>query len=281
MLPSKKVLSIFILVMAMVVAIIIAFGKDKSSTAINFASNLVAGDKISIPTNQNWQVELGNITVNIDPPKEEDITPPEETDTDIISRSLTANYLALKDSGKLDSTSAQKLIDQTTNYIGQINTPIIPITQLNVIADNGNQSMIDYGENLGNILKNNRPTKAKNEIDIITKAIESRDVSKINELDGVIETYKKITEELLKMPVPKTFFRAHLDMTNGMRNMALAMIEMKSVFNDPIKGLSALQLYQEGANMFASAIQATNTFISQNKIIYKQGSGGYYLLYGI
>jgi hypothetical protein len=33
--------------------------------------------------------------------------------------------------------------------------------------------------------------------------------------------------------------------------------------------------------MFTQAKQATNAFIIKNNIIYKQGSGGYYLLYGI
>ena len=280
-LPSKKVLSIFILVVALVAAIIIAFGRDKSSESINFVNNLVAGDKVTIPENPNWQAELGNVAANIDPAQIEDDIPIGETATDIVSRSLISNYLALRQSGNLDQESAQKLIDQTVDYVGKTNLQIEKITQLNVISDNGNQSITDYGENLGNILKRNKPTEVKNELEIITQAIESRDSIKINELDNIITVYEKITTELIKMPVPKTFVKAHLDMTNGMKGLAIILTEIKTTFNDPIRSLSSLQLYRERVIMFAQAIKATNTFISQNKVIYKQGSGGYYLLYGI
>src|SRR3989344_9272733 len=167
MLPSKKVLSTFILVMAMVVAIIIAFGKDKSSTAINFASDLVARDKISIPTNQNWQAELGNVAVNLDQTKQEDNESIEETATDIVSRSLISNYLALKQNGTLNKESAQKLIDQTLALTNQLGGQVVLETKLNIIPDNGVQTITDYGNNLGNILKNNKPKEIKDEREII------------------------------------------------------------------------------------------------------------------
>ena len=143
------------------------------------------------------------------------------------------------------------------------------------------QSITNYGENLGNILKNNKPTEIKNEIEIISTAVSSRDPSKINELDPIIVIYEKIASDFEKMPVPKTFVRAHLDMTNGVKGITVALKEMKSVFSDPIKSLAAMQLYQEGIIVFTQPLQASRAFIYQNKIIYKQGSGGYYLLYGI
>ena len=40
----------------------------------------------------------------------------DETVTDTVSRSLMANYLALKQADQLDKESAQKLIDQAINY---------------------------------------------------------------------------------------------------------------------------------------------------------------------
>ncbi len=278
-LPSKKVLSIFILTVALVAAIIIAFGKDKSSEAINFASNLVIGEKVSVPENPDWQNELGEVAKNIEPIKIEDT--PLETNTDTISKTLVLNYLALKQNGTLDQETAQKLVDQTASLADQLGGNVTLDTKLNIIPDNGSQTITNYGENLGNIFKSNKPREVKNEMDIISVAVSSRDPSKIKELDPIIAVYEKIVSDLVKMPVPKTFVLAHLDMTNGVKGIAMALKEMKTVFSDPIKSLSAMQLYQEGMTMFMQAKQATNAFINQNKIIYKQGSGGYYLLYGI
>ena len=279
-LPSKKVLSIFILTVALVVAVIITFGREKSSGVINSVNNLVAGEKISIPENPNWQNELGGVTTNTEPIQEED-TSTTETATDVVSKTLMSNYLALKQSGTLDATSAQKLVDQTASLVGQLGSSVVLDTKLNIIPDNGLQSITNYGENLGNILKNNKPTEIKNEIEIISTAVSSRDPSKINELDPIIVIYEKIASDFEKMPVPKTFVRAHLDMTNGVKGITVALKEMKSVFSDPIKSLAAMQLYQEGIIVFTQPLQASRAFIYQNKIIYKQGSGGYYLLYGI
>ena len=279
--PSKKVLSVFILMAALVVAVIITFGRDKSSSAINYASNLVAGEKVSIPENPNWQNELGGVTSNVELVQEEDDTSTQETTTDTVSKTLVSNYLALKQSGTLDSTSAQKLIDQTLDYVDKIGGQVALVSDLNVIPDNDKQTITEYGENLGKILKDNKPKETKNEIEIATKAVVSKDPNKISELDNIIAVYQKIADELKKMPVPKTFIKAHLDMVNGSNGMALALKEMKEVVNDPFRGLKAMQLYQESATMFTQSERATRLFISQNKIIYKQGGGGYYLLYGI
>jgi len=281
MLPSKKVLSTFILVMAMVVAIIIAFGREKSSTAINFASNLVMGDKISIPANPNWQAELGNVAVNLDQTQQEDNESIEETATDIVSRSLISNYLALKQNGTLNNESAQKLIDQTLALTNQLGGQVVLETKLNIIPDNGVQTITDYGNNLGNILKNNKPKEIKDEREIISQAVASKDPQKIEELDGIIVIYENIATDLTLMPVPQTFVKAHLDIINGIKGMVISLKEIKTIFDDPIRSLSSIQLYGDGITIFTQALKATVVFIVQNKIIYKQGSGGYYLLYGI
>lgn len=278
-LPSKKVLSIFILTVALVAAIIIAFGRDKSSEAINFASDLVAGEKVSIPENPAWQNELGEVTQNVEPVKIEDITP--ETNTDTISKTLVSNYLVLKQNGTLDQTSAQNLVDQTASLVDQLEGNVVLDIKLNVIPDNGSQTIIDYGENLGNVLKSNKPREVKNEMEIISVAVSSRDPSKIKELGPIITIYEKIANDLVKMPVPKTFVTAHLDMINGVKGIVIALKEIEGVFSDPVKSLSAMQLYQGSITTFTQPLQATRAFIYKNKIIYKQGSGGYYLLYGI
>jgi hypothetical protein len=282
-LPSKKVLSVFILVAALVVSIIVAFGRDKASSAINFTSNLVVGDKVLMPENPNWQNELGKVSASAAITKTEESTSTEETLTDVVSRTFMSNYLALKESGNLSSSSAQDLIDKTLEYIGHTETggQAVQVSQLNVVADNGKQSVMDYGENLGMILKINKPKDPKEGLSIFSQAVQSNSPSKINELDGIIAVYQKVAGELVKMPVPKTFVKAHLDITNGVKGGIIALTEMKAVFSDPFKGLSAVQLYQNSVITFTQAFRATNDFLKQNNVVYKQGSGGYYLLYGL
>lgn len=282
LLPSKKVLSILILVAAMTTSIIITFGKDKSATAINFASNLVAGEKLSIPANPNWQNDLEKVSLPEESalPESEESTSPETT-TDLVSKSILSNYLTLKQNGVSNQESTQKLVDQTLTFIDQSGNSVTLISQLNIVPDNGKQSMMDYGENLGRVLKNIKPAVIKDELAILTQIAQSRDLSKIEELESIIAYYKKLEEELTKMPVPKTFAKSHLDMTNGARAMATALTQTKSLLSDPIKVLASIQLHQQGAGTLIESFEATVGFIRQNNIVYKQGTGGYYLLYGI
>lgn len=281
-LPSKKVLSVLILSAAVVASIIVAFGKDKTTSAVTSVNNLVGGGKISIPENPNWQNEFNTLgSVSLFEQTGGGSATGTETVTDAVSKSLISNYLALKQNGSLDGASAQKLIDQTINYIGQPAAVEIKASDLKIIPDNGKQTISGYGEDLGNIIKKNRPLDVKNELEIISKSIETRDSSMVAELDNVIYVYEKISTELAGMTVPNTFVKAHLDMVNGSRNMASALTELKAVFNDPIKSLAHIQLYQKGMTAFTQAMRATVIFINQNGVIYKQDSGGYYLLYGI
>ena len=78
-------MSIFILTVALVVAVIITFGREKSSEIIGSVNNLVAGEKMSVPENPNWQNELGGVTTNTEPIQEED-TSTTETATDVVSK---------------------------------------------------------------------------------------------------------------------------------------------------------------------------------------------------
>jgi len=279
-LPSKKVLSIFILTLALVTSIIIAFGRDKGSTAINFASNLVAGEKVSVPENPNWQNELGDVSANTKLGElAEDDT--EKTVTDNVSISLISNYLAMKRSGTLTQESADKLFSQTLDYINKTGEKTIEIPKLNIIPDNGRQSIADYGENLGNILRNNKPKDSRNEMEIFQQILATKDPKKIDELQEAVYVYNKVLNDITKIPVPKTFVKAHTDIMIGMSAIILGLQEVKFVLNDPVRGLQGIQTYQQGGSLFIESIGATLEFIKQNKIIYKQGSGGYYLLYGI
>lgn len=277
-LPSRKVLSLMVLTIALVASIIIVFGKEKSGQAINFANNLVAGEKFNIPENESWQTEVSQVARPIDVPE---LAAEEQTVTDTVSTTILSNYLALKQNDALTQESAQNLIDQTIDFIGYDNGKVKTEADLNIIADNGLTTITEYGENLGNILKKNKPTVIKNEIEIITKALESNDQSKIEELKTIINVYNNIANDLLKIKVPKTFVKAHLDLVNGSRGMSAALSTMEQVFKDPIKSLPAFQAYNLSASVFMGSLRATNTFIMQNKIVYKQGTGGYYLLYGL
>ena len=178
--PSKKVLSILIVAVAFVAAVIIAFGRDKSSTAISFANNLVAGDKVSIPENKNWQAELGTVSADIGPIEANNSTNnTPETMTDVVSRTFISNYLSLKQDGALDATSAQSLIDKTDSLLTESGLKPYTINDFMLIEGSDKLSIEKYGESLGNALRDNKTSKIKNELEIFKEAVEKNDPKKI------------------------------------------------------------------------------------------------------
>lgn len=274
-LPSKKVLSFLIITIAMVVAIIIAFGQDKSSKMIDLANNLVAGDKIKIAENPDWQTELQKISFS----ELSESSSSTETVTDTVSRTLIANYLALKQSGNLNGESAQKLVDQTVDYLQKNSTPN-KITRLNIIEDDGLSSMANYGHNLGEIAKKKTMTQMSEDFKLILQTIQN-EAAEEAALNETILSYKEIIVDLQTMPVPKTFAKAHLDIINGVNGMTSALEELKQSSRDPFRGLAALQIYQQNMTLVYQAIVAIANFLKQNGLSYEQNSGGYYLMHGI
>ncbi len=280
--PSKKVVSVFIISIALVFSIIVAFGGRGASQAISDASSLVVGDKINVPQNTNWQNELGSVSNSIpivDPNTTQ--TQDSETVTDIISKGLVANYLVLKQNNNLNNDTAQSLVDQATQTIDQnSNVNVLP-SDLNIVENSGTKSINDYGENLGSILKKVSTGTKANELEILQSALNEQNPKKLNDLDLAIEEYKKMEDMLMRMPVPSIFVKAHIDTVKGVRGIILGLKQIKSVFSDPLLGLNGVQVFKNGGDLFVQAVRASSEFIMKNKVQYKQGSGGYYLLYGI
>lgn len=284
-LPSKKAQSFIVLIVGIMITVIIVFGQNKVKSSVQNINTLFVGDKISLPENPNWQADLGVVSVRSDfldsTNQVNASTTNTETLTESVSRSLISNYLVLKQNNELDSTAAQNLISQTLGYIDATNIQKINPSSLKIIPDNGTKTMIEYGDRIGNILLSNKPKNTKNELQIIQNAVENRDPSKISELAEIALVYKEIAEDFKSIPVPVKFQKIHTEMINNLLVMSVSINEMSKVFEDPMRGLTGMQSYQANSSAYIKAIQTLGLFLTQNKISYKQGSGGYYLLYGI
>ncbi len=276
-LPSKKVLSLLLISISLVAFIVLVFGKKNTAGQKILASTLRAGDELSLPTNSNWQDVLTTTNISENPGTQTSTS----SVSDQISISLLSNYLQLKQEGSLTQENTQKLLDLTANSIVNTNQNQIISAELNIIPDNGKQTMVDYANDLGKVFKENKPKEVKNELQIITKALESKDEKAMSEIDSIIQIYDTLILDMKSMYIPKTFEKSHLDMVNGLTHISTSLKSLKDTNNNPFGSVSALSSYQNGVNVFFVARKATVDFIIKNKINYEQGSGGYYLLYGI
>lgn len=280
--PSKKIISMFVVVSALVLSIVIVSGKDKSADKIESLGSIVAGEKITIPARNSWQEELDTISDNTQATLVE--TTEEETDktyTDRVSETLVSNYLVLKQNNQINTASAQNLVNQTQDFIESDTFKTFRRSQLTLLPDGGKEQMQEYGEVLGNFIKANKQNGFTNELSVLQEAMVGGNIKKLSNLESVAKTYEKMSYNLMMMGVPLKFADAHLDMANSLRRVSFALLDMSLIEKDPVLGLEGMKKYQDGAITFITAMRSTAEFLMSNNITYKQGSGGYYLFYGI
>ncbi len=279
-LPSQKILSLLVLAIGLVGAIIFAWSDRVTSSTTAKIGDLTAGTKIKIPENPSWQNEIQGTVENVEA-IEPDSADGAGTLTDNFSVSLMSNYLALKQNGNLNEQTAQNLIDSGLQYFESTYRVAVDNPEFKIIEDNGKKSVEEYGESLGSVFKAYMPVKPKNELQILTEIANTQNREKLKEIDEVLVVYNNIKVGLAQMFVPTTFSRSHNDMIKGLSGMTAGLKEMQGILDDPVKSLISIKTYQENATMFQQAFNATRAFIYKQNIFYKQGTGGYYLLYGL
>ncbi len=274
---DQKTLSTLVLTVAIIFGSIILFGRETSSRTITKAGNLLAGERMEIPQNRNWQDDINTIT-QTEEVSEELKT---ETTTDLISQNILGEYLALKENNFLPIDQKESIIKNNLDIFNQTITDYKSDFKINTIKDNGRKTIAEYGENLGLVFKKYKPKEKNNEIEIFKKAIDEKNKSDLNKLKEAVDIYKLLLLDLEKINVPQTFKESHTDLLIGLSMITSGLEDMILTLDDPIKGAQGLQKFQEGGALFIDVISETIKFINKNRIIYKQGDGGYYLLYGI
>src|SRR3989344_1476622 len=281
--PSRKVISLFIVCVALVVSIIIASGiKSPSTIALN-TGLLSKGPEINLPQNTNWEGDVSALSlaeVNVSEMQKSSTG----NTTDSIAESLMSNYLALRQNGELNNGSVQKLIDQASDFSDDTGATKKTYSSKDIVVsvDNSKEATKEYGTALGNILKiNNSSQKGRAELQAFRELTSTKDISKGKELKIIGEDYKKIAQSFAKIKVPSSYVESHLIFINSIEGLGGAVNDMAKVLEDPIKGLSGIGIYQSNLSIMLLEMNRIRVKILKDGVVYKQGERGYYLYYGI
>ncbi len=274
-LPSKKVLSFLIITTAFIIFTVLIFNRGKNITRANTESRLSSGENLKLPSNPEWQKILPTGSNKINP----DAVSKEKNITDDVSTSLVSNYLNLKQYGDLSDETIESIVKSTSDYVFS-NTKQTTSADIK-ITNNDAIKIHQYGEKLGYYILLNKPAEVISELAILEEIVDTNNPEKSNLLVDSANQYQSLYEDLLTIEVPETFSKQHLNILNGLLKIILGTREMSEVINDPFRGLQGVQIYQNGADLFMQSAAEISTSLRKNKIEYKQGSGGYYILYGI
>jgi hypothetical protein len=125
-------------------------------------------------------------------------------------------------------------------------------------VDNSVVSRDKYANTLLHELIKISETNGDDELNIISGAIENETDAEII-ISPIIETYKRSTEELKTIYVPKTFLNQHLAIVNSLSHITTALENMKYISTDPAratKGIMQYQVYSETLDNAIREIQA-------------------------
>ena len=285
--PSRKVTSAFIICFAIVLTIVILEKSDPSQNKkVDADLNIISkGPEIKLAENTNWQEEVSDLRIssiqNMGSTNESKPT----TLTDQFSTSFLGSYLALKQSGKFDPTSAENLIKIGVNFIEEqpqnSNLQKYSLGNIPISTDNSKVAIIKYGNDLGFALKVNTPVEKTSELDLFGKMIETEDPQIGLVLKNLASAYEKTAISLSKITVPSNLKEKHLKLLNATDSIAKSVFDMAVGLEDPIRSLNGITLYSEKSELILQTLKSLAKEILKSGANYKQGDGGYYFFFGI
>lgn len=185
---------------------------------------------------------------------------PEEplSQTDIISRQLFSDYIALKSQGQVTPTNLKTLAEKYASQITRTeNLVYVDRSQIAVVPDSDN-ALQNYGETIlktrskyGNLINNlTDQTKFDNIFDPEFKSF----------MISVADLYDNATEDLKNLPTPNSLADNHVKLINNYLSSARVSRALANIDQNPIGAYAALNMQaknsEEEATLFSN-IQIT------------------------
>jgi hypothetical protein len=195
--------------------------------------------------------------------------------TDTVARSLLIN---------LSSAGAQGLGSDIPTQEQLIATAIkqLPPTQPEktyvrndlLLVEASAQSLRKYGNDVMVVLGRHTTATSDAVLVAVSNATDNNDPSALKPLTHIGAEYEALTEELAQIAVPKTLAPLHVQALNDLGKVAVALDDLQQLFEDPLRGLQALQHYQfmlgEVGRVFTSIAESFDT----NGILFSKDEPG-------
>jgi hypothetical protein len=233
------------------------FPKDKSSSSANFGQGEKNWEEVL------WEIASSSPGINAKMFSDADSSGGNGglTKTDLLARDFISSYLALKQSGNLSPENKQKL---TESFLAGIEQEKLPdkyqLPDLKIIEDNSNEALKNYGSEVLKIINKYQARGEESEITIINEALQRNDGAELQKLDLNINLYKEVSQELLTIKAPRNMSDYHLELINGIYNLADALTNVQSTFKDPVTGVIGIKQYQKEYLRISNALQIISKY---------------------
>lgn len=131
----------------------------------------------------------------------------------------------------------------------------------------GSVTPAKYKENLNKVFQYFLDTNTE-ELEVVFKLVSGENTdNQINILDEKIKIYKDLSENVLKTEAPYLAAGFHLQIANNASKVAIALIGIKNLNEDPLSGMIAFQQYQKYSEALQKALTSLQNYFVTNGII--------------
>lgn len=272
--PSSKIVSVFILCLALVISTWL-FSKNYSISTSTLTNNqpnaesLSARPYIESGQDEEWKKLLSKIEpkdqVFTDLTKNNPNTFDDTTITAQVAKDFFSQYLLLKKGGAdLTQENIAQIAQNISSTPEYTQVPAARYVAKNlIIIPTNTENLKKYKNNVNLSLKTRSAQIKDDPILIITEALRTDDEKVLNRLDPIIISAKSLIDDFLKMNVPESAMMVHLAMLNAFSNGLTDLEAFRSTTIDPVKALASIGQYNKHLQDFDMALQSMNAFLSR------------------
>ncbi len=204
---------------------------------------------------EDWRAEFVAREPVVLPTPEADPLPEfvPETVTEVMSVQFLQNILQAKAGFSFQNTD--QVIESTVDRVAEVAKDNL-YTNRDITTVPASPSNIRlYANTLAQTLTIHNVPNYEDELTIIDRALKMNNEAELQKLLPLENMYRKIRDDLLRLPVPQNLAKQHLDLINVFNALYAGNRDIRSVFNDPIIALMRTKRFSDDTAGLANGLQ--------------------------
>lgn len=176
--------------------------------------------------------------------------------TQKLSREFLVDYLNLKKAGEYNEQSAASLVNSLVeNGYKELDTdPKYTKTDFKIISSTG-ENIRNFANEFAFVFSSNAPD-TENELIIFADWLERQEDSILEELDPIVEGYRKIVSESLTLALPESLSNDFVNLINSVNLLGDITQAFRKANTDIISSLPALSAYENAVGATLDSYQS-------------------------
>lgn len=195
-----------------------------------------------------------------------------ENETDRLAREFFSSFMALKQTGTLNTNAIQNIGDSIGQKVGSTNLPDVYLANEIKTVAASKVSLQKYQSDLEKVTIKYENADFGNELSIMADAMQNDEPTSAQDLSTIANTYRTLAKEMSKITTPKNVIRDHLELVNSYEKMGTALDKMSEVLDNPIVATTGTVMYARYTKEINQVVESIKTTFIDNGILSKDAN---------